>query len=148
MFSLDHDAAAGGLYRAGLGVGKARPSRDDPHLGLAQKPAHAAAQPIDDTVFPAHGLVEAQAWRLAQSDAEPPRLPRRRHGFLIEAGGVDQGLGRNAAARQAGAAQTPDLDQNRVEPQLSGANGGHIAARSPANDEDLGSEGLGHRISP
>ena len=67
---------------------------------------------------------------------------RLRHGLEL-AGGVDQRLGRDAAADQAGAAEPVAFDQHRVEAELPAADRGDIAARAAAEDEDLGRDRLG-----
>jgi hypothetical protein len=64
-----------------------------------------------------------------------------RHGFEIP-GGMDDGLRRNAAANEAGAAELVGFDQRGIEPQLAGADRRHIAARPTADDEDLCVNGL------
>ncbi len=60
--------------------------------------------------------------------------------------GVDDRLGRNAADMQAGSAEPAVLDQQRVEPKLARADRRDIAARAPADDENLATE-IGH-VSP
>jgi len=70
-------------------------------------------------------------------------------GGLIQFRGVQQGLRRHAADVQAGAAQGRALfDQGGLQPQLSGADGGVVAARPAPDDHHvvgLGS-GVGHMV--
>ncbi len=64
---------------------------------------------------------------------------------LLELGaGVDEGLGRDAAPVQAGAAQAVLVHDDGVQAQLARTNGGGIAARAAADDENLTRFRLGH----
>ena len=63
---------------------------------------------------------------------------------LVQLGGVEDGLGGDAAAQRAGAAQPRVLlDAHRLEAQLPGADGGDIAARSCSDDRHVV---LGHQV--
>ena len=63
-------------------------------------------------------------------------------------GDMDDRLGRNAAADQAGAAKLVAFDERGVEAELARADRGDIAARPAADDENLGRDGFGHGINP
>ena len=61
-------------------------------------------------------------------------------------GHVQQGLRGDAAAQQADAAQTRfEVDQGDLHSQISGPEGGGVAARSAADDDKLGVHGKGIR---
>src|SRR5262249_31647698 len=61
-------------------------------------------------------------------------------------GGVEQGLGRDAADVHADAAELLLLDDGDREAELGGADGADIAARSAAEDDDI--VGIRHFRSP
>ena len=57
------------------------------------------------------------------------------HGFFKFFGGMDQGLGRNAADVQAGTAELLALDQGGGDAKLGGTDGGNIAAGAAADNQ-------------
>src|SRR4029453_14177368 len=55
---------------------------------------------------------------------------------------MDESLGGNAAYIKAGSAGLSLLDDDRIESELSGANGAHISARSGSDHEELAGDVL------
>jgi hypothetical protein len=59
--------------------------------------------------------------------------------LLIQVGGVEEGLGRDAAAEEAGAAQAGRiaLDGGHAEPHLGGPDGRHVAPGTGPDHRDV-----------
>jgi hypothetical protein len=55
----------------------------------------------------------------------------------VELRGLEHGLGRYAAAVEAGAAQAVALDQEGASAELGGAERGHVAAGTATDDGDV-----------
>src|SRR6185295_13705477 len=106
---------------------------DADHLVLLEQEVDAAGVLVDDLAFPLLGAADVEL-RLADVDPEPPRLAD-----LVEhGGGVEERLGRDATAVEAGAAELRVLfDHGDLEPQLTGADPGDIAARPAAEDDQV-----------
>ena len=123
---------------AGLGVGEFGPAGDVFGTSGLDQLRHAAGQLGDDTVLPAHQLAHVQLGRLGERNAETVALGGRGH--VLELGRrMDHRLGGDAAAIEAGPAQTVLVYNDRVEAQLAGADRSRIAARATTDDEDLAS---------
>ena len=133
---FDPDQACGGLHLAGLGVEKLRPSDQRANTRPFQQGPHAAVQLGDDRILPGDGLSEIELGRRRQGHAHDRLFRRLGHG-VIGFGGMDQRLGRNAAAIEAGAAQSPLLDQDDIQPQLTRPDRGHIAAGAASDHQHL-----------
>ena len=56
---------------------------------------------------------------------------------VVDLGGAEQRLGGNAAPVEADAAETVTLDDRGLHTELGRANGGHIAAGSAADDDEI-----------
>ena len=66
---------------------------------------------------------------------------------LTQGGELDSmSLGGDAPHVEANPAQIGGLDAGDVHPELGSANGGHVAARAAADDDDI-KGGVGHAIS-
>ena len=61
---------------------------------------------------------------------------------VVELGGLEQGLGRDAAPVEAGATGAVGFDAGDFFTELGGANGGDVAGRAAPNDNQI----VGHRI--
>ena len=137
VFGRDGDLALGGFHRAGLGVGEVGPALDDLDLRLLQQGGDAGVQLADDAVLPCRGLGQVDGGfrgRDAEGAAGGGLADR-----LEFRGGVDDGLGRNAADVQAGPAEAvAAIDQNGVEAQLAATDARDIAAGAGADDENPG----------
>jgi hypothetical protein len=89
--------------------------------------------------FADHAVLEGPQFlqvdrRVAETDAV------RRHGgrLVDDPGGVQQGLGRNAADIEANAAQhRVTLDQGDPQPEVGGAKGGGVPARARAQHDNV-----------
>ena len=113
-------------------------------LSLLEQALQALVEPADDAVLvrvdPGH--VDADQVGL---DAELLALA----GLVGDLGRVQQRLGRDAAAVQAGAAQLGLVDQRHREVQLGRAQGGGVSAAAGAEDHDVeGSAAAGSRLTP
>ena len=92
-------------------------------------------RPADDAVFALLHLGHVDGDRRF-ADGDPPIL-RVLHDFQ-RVRMLEQRLGGNASPQQAGAAQgLLLLDDRDFEPQLGGADGGHIPAGAGADDHDV-----------
>ena len=120
----------------GLGVFKFGPAIDRLDLGGLEKLRHPAGQFGHDGVFPGDEAGHVELGRFGQRDAELALTGVFGH-VLEHAGGMDEGLGRDAAAIEAGAAQPVLVDNDGIQTQLAGADGGRIAARATTDDEDF-----------
>ena len=120
------------------------------HLVLLEQPLDAAGELGDDAVLaPDHG--RNVDFRRADRNALRGETVRR---FGKEVRGVQQRLGRNAAYIEAGAAETRlalgvgvgvGFAAGDFEAELRGADRGHVAAGTAADDEHI--ELLGHFLS-
>ena len=69
---------------------------------------------------------------------DPPFRHRAVRRLLEQLGGVEQSLGRDAPDIEAGPSERlPALDAGRPQPELSGADGGHIAAGAGADHDHV-----------
>uniref|UniRef100_A0A0N4ZZC5 PE-PGRS family protein n=1 Tax=Parastrongyloides trichosuri TaxID=131310 RepID=A0A0N4ZZC5_PARTI len=135
------DIAVVGFHGAGLGVRKLGPALDDLDLGLLQQGGDARVQLLDHAVLPLDRLRQVDG-RGRGGDAQGSVAGGLGH-RLILARCVDDGLGRNAADVQAGAAEARrGVHQHGLQPQLAATDPRHIAAGSGADDQDFGLEGL------
>src|SRR3546814_20167295 len=99
------------------------------HLVLLQEMADTAVELIRDVAAALHHLAEVEGCPL---DREPEQL-----GVLdvvIDLGGAQQRLRRNAAPIEADAAEMLRFDHRRLHAELSGADRCDIAAGSTAED--------------
>jgi hypothetical protein len=117
----------------GLAVHDGGPTLDDLDAMLFQQGAHAAGEPRDDAVFPAHGLADVDA-RALHMDAQRA-VTHEVVGLVKGLGRVDHGLGWDAAHVQAGAAQLITFDQRGGDAQLRGAYRRDVAAGAAAYDQ-------------
>src|SRR5260370_22969 len=118
----------------------ASPRRQPRHLVLAQQAPPALVQPAS------HLVAVARRRRPVQrhlADAHPQ--PGRGAGGVEQRRGLEQRLGGDAAAVQAGAAHLLALHHRGGQPQLGGAVGCHVAPRPPTDDGDVA--GLCHVYS-
>ena len=101
-------------------------------FGLPEAALDAAVQRSHHLVAAAGGgrVVEAH---LAGVDAEAVPLAN----LVEQSGALQQRLGGDAAAVQAGAAHLVRLNDGGAQAQLPGADGGDIAAGAPAQDDDV-----------
>jgi hypothetical protein len=125
---------AGGRHVDGLAVDERGPALDDLHAVLLQQRAHAAGELADDAVLPLHRLGEIDGRRF-DLDADL-RVAGPVGGLLESRGRVDDGLRRDAAHVEAGAAQALAFDEHRGNAQLAGADGGDVAAGAPADHDE------------
>jgi hypothetical protein len=96
--------------------------------------AEAARQPLDDRLLPRAHRVDVEL-----GGGVGHAVGRGLRGLGHHLGHVEQGLGRDAADVEADAAEhRVTLDQDRLLPQVGGAEGGRVAARPGAEHEDLG----------
>ena len=93
---------------------------------------HAVAQLLGDGVLPLDdfGVVEGD---VVGADAEGGAV----FGVVIDIGGVEQGLGGDAAPVQAGAAQLRLLHQGGLQAVLAQADGALVAAGAAAHDDGI-----------
>src|SRR5690606_31601618 len=105
---------------------------DDGDAAAAHQAAQTLVQPRDDAVLVGvqRGDVDAVE---GGPDAELGAVARG----VGDLGGVEQGLGRDAADVQAGAAELVLLDQGDAEPELGGMQGAGIAAAARSQDDDV-----------
>jgi hypothetical protein len=90
-----------------------------------------AARALDDLVEVERRLLDRQAVAIQVRQ------------LLEDLAGLQQGLGGDAAPVQADAAKVLALDDRRLQTQLAGADRGHIAARTGADDDDIEFRGHG-----
>ena len=112
---------------------------DDRDVATLHQAGEALVEPIDDAVLvlvdPRH--VDALEGRL---DADLLALASG----VGDLGGVEQGLGRDAAAVQAGAADLAAFDHDHREVELGGAQRAGITAAAAAKDDEVGSLRVSH----
>lgn len=130
----------------GLAVHHLGPPVDDLHLVFLQQRGNPAGQAVDDGVFPSHAFADVQG-RHIHFDAQLGALAVV-YGLLELFGHVDQGLGRDAADIQAGAAQRLAFHEDGRDAQLAGADRRHVAARAAADDQQGGVQCLSHALTP
>ena len=130
--TLAHIGLAAGLdgeaiVRAALNL---RGGADHRHLVGLHGGLHPGDQGMDHLALALHhlGVVEGD---LLRRDAEGGALG----GVAVELGGVQQGLGGNAALVEAGAAQVLPLEQGHLQAALGGPLGAEVAARAAADDK-------------
>jgi len=123
-------AAAGELARAA----------DHGHPARLEKPFHALDELVDDRRLPLLGGGPVEGDVVGD---EPERGSA--FGQRVQLRRLQQRLGRDAAADQAGPAKPILLDDRRLRAQLRGPDGGHVTARPTTYHRDI--EGIGH-IAP
>ena len=138
MFCLDVGGGAAIAFDdAALAVLEPGPTRDDLDTSLLQQPGDATIEFLHDAVLPVHGAAQVELWGLRQANAQGAFAHMLLQGVEL-AGGVNQCLGRDAAADQAGAAELVCVHQHGLQAQLPGADGGNIAAGPATDNQDLG----------
>ena len=117
----------------GLRVLEIAPPGQDLHAALFGQERHAAGQLFDDGIFPGAQFVQLNL-RRAEGDAALGRFARLDNHF----GGVQQGLGGNAAAIQADAAEfLVLLDQQHFFAQIGGVKSRGVTAGSRAQHHNF-----------
>ena len=112
-------------------------------LVLLEEAADAVGEPLDDRVLASQHRREVEL-DLADLDAV---LGELRAGEEEQLAGVEQGLARDAADVEAGAAEGGALlDAGHLHPKLSGADGGDIAAGAGSNDDQVEAHRSGNSI--
>ena len=130
---LGTDLAIADLDAVGAGEGGVALQPLD--LVLLEQELDAAGQPLDRLKTRAVHGVEVE-FHLARLHAPFGERPVRR--FLEKLGGVEQGLGRDAADIEAGAAQSlAALDAGGLEAELGRTDRGHIAARAGTDHQNV-----------
>src|SRR6185437_12923078 len=142
VFGGDGGFTIFGFDVAGLAVAERAPAMHHAHLRALEQRGDAAVQLIDDGFLPLHGFGEIDGGLRRQRNA----VTRLGHRFKV-AGDVDDGFRWNAAANEAGAAQTIRFDQRGVEAELSGADRGDVASGAAAQHKHLGVDCLSHSQS-
>ena len=125
-------AAAVELDREGVRVGEGRPAVDLGDLVLLHQVVHALGHPVGGGPAPLPGRPEVEG-RVA-ADAEDVGLVVEEVGDL---GVAEQGLGRDAADVVADPAPVLQLDDGRLQPELGGADRGHVPTRAGPQDHDV-----------
>ena len=122
-----------GAVRAGdadlTGGGDLRRALKHIHLRTLQQGEDAAPELLADAALKGEHLPHV----VGESAVDAHR--RAVCGVVVDLGGVEQGLGGDAAPIQAGAAHLPALHNGGVQPQLGGAQGGGIAPGTCADDQ-------------
>ncbi len=119
-----------------MGRGERALAGDDRHLALARQAGQPRRQALDDALLPAAQSVEVEA-RRREDDAVRGHLRR----FVYDFSRMQQRLGRYASDVEANAAERrPPVDQDDALAEIRGAEGGGVAARSGAQDEDVAFE--------
>jgi hypothetical protein len=116
----------------GLRVHEGGRSLDNLHFLGLQPGAHAARELRDDRVLADHDGAEVHLEALA--------LHAERLGLLHgpdDAGGLQQGLGRDATPVEARAPEGVLLDQRHLGAHAGRADGGRVASHTAADDDDL-----------
>ena len=127
------DAAFGQLDLQLVRRGEPAVAADGGDLALPGQSGQAAGEPRDHAVLPGSQLVEVDR-RGAERDAVLAHLL----GFGDDLGGVQQGLGRDAADVEADSAERrPAVDQHDLLAQVGRAERGRVAARPGAEDEHV-----------
>ncbi len=131
------------------------------HLDLARPPQAAVSfhdidlpllhQGADRRRESAHGLRLLEL-RLLPVEGEPLGFePVALHGaeLVVEGRGLQQELGRDAPAQEAGPAERPiPLHDRGLEPELRRAHRGHVAARTGADHHQVVRSSIRHRATP
>jgi len=130
--------SAATFYAQPLGRLELRDTVDDLDLALAREVYQPTGEPADHAVLPTPqgGQIDLRGVELE---------PVRRHllGLGDDAGGVQQRLGGDAADVQTHPAQTlVALDQGDFQPQIGGAEGGGITARTGTDHHQAFAGGL------
>src|SRR5580692_5359760 len=135
MLGDDAGLASIGADLRRLAIDDRRRPEKRAHLSLLQKNADAVGQARDDRILPGDRAGEIEFRR---PNREPDGVEHSRRAQAMRcAGGVDQRLRGNAADVEAVSAKLAAFDEDRVEPELAGADRGDIAARAAADDENL-----------
>ena len=145
MLGDDARLASVGADGRRLAIDDRRRSQERTHLGLLQKNADAVGEASDDRILPGD---RARVIELRRANREPEGAERARLAQAMRrAGGVDQRLRGNAADVEAHSTELVGFDEDRVEPELTGADGSDIAAGTAADDENLAAK-LVHVLAP
>ena len=124
------------------------PAGHDPHFALLGKTGQAARQSLDHPILPA---ANGRGVERGLTELDPMRAHRGR--LVDDLGDVQQRLRWDAADVEADAAERlPGVDQHDIPPEIGGAEGGGVAARAGAEDENVRldirlSAGIGARAS-
>ena len=121
----------------GLGVLELGPAVDDLDAGLAEQGLDALVEAVDDAVLPFDHTGHADLSGRGEADALVAAFLGELRQLVNGLGDVDHRLGGDAAADEAGATGTLAFDDDGVEAELTGADGGDVATWASANDEDL-----------
>ena len=112
---------------------------DGGDLALPGQPGQAAGEPPDHAVLPLPQLVQVDGGR-TERDAVLAHLL----GLGDDLGGVQQGLGRDAADVEADSAEgRPAVHEHDLLTQVGGSERGRVTARPGAEDEDVRRDGTG-----
>ena len=136
VLGRDAHAAVGRPDVAGLSVAKGGPALQQLDARFLQQRFDAAVELVDNRLLPCHQRTHVQQRAVGERDAHLARASVRTQ-FLEAARSVDYCLRRDAAANQAGAAGAVTLDDDCLEPELPGADGGDVASRSGADYQHL-----------
>ncbi len=131
----EHDRLAD--VRRPVDLDRARPGEpagalDDGDAAPLDEPGEALVEPAHDAV-----LVGVDAGHVDALEGRPDPELLRLAGRVGDLGGVQQGLGRDAAHVQAGAADLVLLDQRHAQPELGRAQGAGIAPGPCSQDHDV-----------
>src|SRR3954453_9829594 len=130
----DGRAAVGALDAQHVRLRELRHAGDDLDLALLREAREPVREPRDDRLLPRPEPVDVDL-RLAERDA----LALGLLGLGDDPRDVQQRLGRDAADVEAHAAEAlVALDQDDLQTEVGGAEGGGVAARAGAEDDDVG----------
>ena len=139
--------ALGGFDLQGVWRSELPPAGHDPHFALLGKTGQAARQSLDHPILPA-----ANGRGVERGLTELDSMRAHRGRLLDDLGDVQQRLRWDAADVEADAAERlPGVDQHDILPEIGGAEGGGVAARAGAEDENVRfdirlSAGIGRRL--
>ena len=134
--------ALGGFDAQGLRAFEIAAPGQDLHAALFGQETDPAGKFVHDGVFPGAQFVHFDLGR-AEGDAAMGGFP----GLADHFGGVQQGLGGNAAAIEANAAQLFVLfDEKNFFAEVGGVKGGGVAARARAQNHNLCMNGVHDKL--
>ena len=120
----------------GLGTVEFGPAGNVFRTGCLEQLRDTAGQLGDDAVLPAFQLAHVEG--RCGSEGNPQRIAAGMFAHILElARRMDDGLGGNTAAIEAGAPEPVPVDDNDIKAQLAGADRGGITARAAADNEKL-----------
>ena len=132
--------AVGGVNRVPLRAGNGDAARGVDAGGALQQVHFSSLQQGVDAAPELFGNGPLIGEHLSQIEGDVPGVDPGRgavHGVPVYLGGVEQGLGGDAAPVQAGAAYLTALHHGGVQPQPGGLQGGGIAAGPRADNDEL-----------